>query len=66
MLVLTRKEKESIIIGDDIEVRILGFDKTNGHIRVGIKAPKHIRIFRKECLEKMDKEVSDDSEKGDL
>jgi carbon storage regulator len=46
MLILTRKEGESIIIGDGIEVKIT---RINGNeVRVGIAAPRHIPVYRKE------------------
>ncbi|AIQ49709.1 carbon storage regulator CsrA [Paenibacillus sp. FSL R7-0273] len=46
MLVLSRKKGESIIITDQIEVTILGVEGDT--VKVGIKAPSHIDIFRKE------------------
>ena len=46
MLVLTRKLKESIMIGDDIEVTVLAVE--GEQIKLGINAPKHIEIHRKE------------------
>ena len=46
MLVLTRKENESIIIGGDIEVRIARIQ--GNKVRVGIMAPKDVPIYRKE------------------
>ncbi|MDQ0192183.1 carbon storage regulator CsrA [Paenibacillus wynnii] len=46
MLVLTRKKGESIIIQDQIEVTILSVEGDT--IKVGISAPKHVDIFRKE------------------
>jgi carbon storage regulator len=46
MLVLTRKKKQSVILGDDIEIQIL---EVNGEqVRIGIKAPAALRILRKE------------------
>lgn len=51
MLVLTRKTGESIMIGDDIEITILS--SKNDQIKIGIKAPKHLDIFRKELLEQI-------------
>jgi carbon storage regulator len=46
MLVLTRKKGEAIMIGDDIELIVLG---TEGDaVRLGIRAPKQIDIYRKE------------------
>jgi carbon storage regulator len=46
MLVLTRKLKEAIQIGDDIEIKILSVD--GDQIKIGIDAPKNIEIHRKE------------------
>ncbi|WP_102273791.1 carbon storage regulator CsrA [Cytobacillus massiliigabonensis] len=46
MLVLTRKQKESIIIGDDIEIIVLSID--GEQIKLGINAPNSIEIHRKE------------------
>lgn len=46
MLVLTRKKGESIIIQDQIELTILSVEGDT--IKVGISAPKHVDIFRKE------------------
>jgi len=46
MLVLSRKKGESIIIQDQIELTILSVDGDT--IKVGISAPKHVDIFRKE------------------
>lgn len=48
MLVLTRKEGESLYIGEDIKVTIVSTDKEK--VRVGIEAPKFRRIFREELL----------------
>ena len=46
MLVLTRKAKQSIMIGDDIEVTILSSDRTK--VRVGIQAPANVPVHRTE------------------
>ena len=46
MLVLTRKINESIKIGDDIEITILSV--SGEQIKIGIDAPKHVEIHRKE------------------
>ncbi|MCF6093420.1 carbon storage regulator CsrA [Microaerobacter geothermalis] len=46
MLVLTRKSKESIMIGSDIEVTILSIE--GDQVKLGISAPKEIDIHRKE------------------
>ncbi|EPR26811.1 carbon storage regulator CsrA [Anoxybacillus geothermalis] len=46
MLVLTRKLKEAIQIGDDIEITVLAIQ--GDQVKLGINAPKHIDIHRKE------------------
>lgn len=46
MLVLTRKHNESIQIGDDIEIKVLGI--AGDQIKLGISAPKSVDIYRKE------------------
>jgi carbon storage regulator len=46
MLVLTRKKGEAIIIGDQIELVIL--DTTGDTVRIGIKAPSDVQVYRKE------------------
>ncbi|QNG60257.1 carbon storage regulator CsrA [Bacillus sp. PAMC26568] len=46
MLVLTRKVNEAIQIGDDIEIRVLSV--SGDQIKIGIVAPKHVEIHRKE------------------
>ncbi|MBB5356182.1 carbon storage regulator [Anoxybacillus mongoliensis] len=46
MLVLTRKLKEAIQIGDDIEVVVLAID--GDQVKLGIRAPKHVDVHRKE------------------
>lgn len=46
MLVLSRKNGESLMINGDIEVTIL--DVSNDVVKIGIKAPKEVGILRKE------------------
>lgn len=49
MLVLSRKKGESIIIGDEIELIVL--DTEGDTVSLGIQAPKHVDVFRKEIYE---------------
>ncbi|GFZ97644.1 carbon storage regulator [Paenibacillus marchantiophytorum] len=49
MLVLARKKGESIMIGDNIEIVILGSEGDT--IRVGISAPKQVEVYRKEIYQ---------------
>ncbi|MGV8145779.1 MAG: carbon storage regulator CsrA [Alkaliphilus sp.] len=58
MLVLTRKNDESIIIDGNIEIKVLGIE--DGKVRIGINAPKEIEIYRKEIyieIENQNKEA---------
>lgn len=54
MLVLTRKNGETIQIGDDIEITIVS--SKNDQVKIGIKAPKNVEIFRKEILDQIQTE----------
>lgn len=49
MLVLARKLDESIVLGDDITVKIISIEK--GVVKLGIDAPKNVSIVRSELLE---------------
>jgi carbon storage regulator len=54
MLVVTRKTGEKIVIGNEIEIQVLHIGRN--HIRVGIKAPEHISIYRDEIYQAMKNE----------
>jgi carbon storage regulator len=49
MLILSRKEGESIVIGDNITVKIVSAEK--GVVKIGIDAPKEVTILRSELVE---------------
>jgi carbon storage regulator len=51
MLVLTRRLGESITIGDDVKVIVVGID--GSQVKLGIEAPKSIEIYREELYEKV-------------
>jgi carbon storage regulator len=48
MLVLTRREGEAIKLGDDIEIEVL--EVRPGIVRLGIKAPRSVRVLRGELV----------------
>jgi carbon storage regulator len=54
MLILSRKIEESIIVGDTITIKILGIHE--GQVKIGIEAPKEIKVFRSEVYEQIQKE----------
>lgn len=54
MLVLSRRAGESILIGGEVEVVILGTD--GGQVRVGIRAPRTITVLRKELIQEEEDE----------
>jgi len=54
MLILTRKLKEAIMIGDDIEISIASIE--GDQVKLAISAPKHIEIHRKEIYLSIKKE----------
>ena len=59
MLVLTRKTNQSIMIGDDIEVSVLAI--MGEKIRIGIKAPRDVPVFRQEVYLEIQQEQGEGS-----
>ncbi|MGD9581386.1 MAG: carbon storage regulator CsrA [Vampirovibrionia bacterium] len=53
MLVLTRKTGQKLIIGDNIEIIVL--DTKGDSVKIGIKAPKNITVYREEIFEEIKK-----------
>jgi len=59
MLILSRKMEESILLGDDIRIKIISVDK--GVVKLGIDAPNNVSILREElkiAVEHSNKEAS--------
>jgi carbon storage regulator len=54
MLILSRKVGESLIIGDDVTVTVVALN--GNQIRLGISAPRHVRVLRQEILQAMQEE----------
>lgn len=48
MLVLSRKLNETIVIGGDIRIKVVGIN--GGQVRLGIEAPGDVRVMREELL----------------
>ena len=58
MLILTRKVNESLMVGDDVTLTVLGIK--GGQIRIGINAPRDIEVHRQEVYERIQCERSKD------
>jgi carbon storage regulator len=54
MLVLSRQRDQTIMIGDDIEITVV--DIRGDKVRLGINAPQHIAVHRKEVYEAIKRE----------
>ncbi|MDO4673985.1 carbon storage regulator [Campylobacter sp.] len=64
MLILSRKEGQSLQIGDHIEIKIVGTSK--GYAKVGIEAPKSLLILRKELITQIKDENLHSIVQGDV
>ena len=51
MLILTRRIGESIMIGESVEVKVLGL--RGGQVKLGIEAPKELQVHREEVYERI-------------
>ena len=54
MLVLSRKTGECILVGDLIEIFVLKIE--NGVTRIGVRAPKHLAVHRREVYDRINAE----------
>ena len=59
MLVLTRKVGEGIIIGDDVKIAII--ELKGGGVRIGIDAPREMKVHRQEVYDAIQKERGNNS-----
>jgi carbon storage regulator len=63
MLILTRRVGESVMIGDNITVTVLGVK--GNQVRVGVDAPKEVPVHREEIYERIKRELQGQGEQRD-
>ncbi|MCX4189422.1 carbon storage regulator CsrA [Methylophaga sp. OBS3] len=59
MLILTRRVGESLIIGDDVVVNVLGVK--GNQVRIGVDAPKDVTVHREEIYDRIQAEKDQSS-----
>ncbi|OGF98353.1 MAG: carbon storage regulator [Candidatus Glassbacteria bacterium GWA2_58_10] len=64
MLILTRKQGESVAIGDDIQVTVVEIQ--GKQVKLGVKAPREVAVHRQEIYEKIQQENIRASQVQDL
>ena len=58
MLILTRRVGESLMIGDNVNVTVLGI--RGNQVRIGVNAPKDVAVHREEIYERIQQEKTDE------
>ncbi len=62
MLILTRRINETLNIGDDVQVTVLGIK--GNQVRIGINAPRDVPVHREEIYQRIKREERVDAEGG--
>jgi carbon storage regulator len=57
MLILTRRIGETLMVGDEVTITVLGVK--GNQVRIGINAPKDLAVHREEIYEKIQREKDD-------
>ena len=59
MLILTRRVGETLMIGDEVSVTVLGVK--GNQVRIGVNAPKDVSVHREEIYDRIQKERDDET-----
>jgi len=63
MLILTRRVGETVMIGEDITVTVLGVK--GNQVRIGVNAPRNVAVHREEIFERIKREEAGDVPEGE-
>lgn len=58
MLILTRRVGETVVIGDDVTVTVLGVK--GNQVRLGVNAPREVAVHREEIFERIKRERAEE------
>ena len=59
MLILTRRVGETVMIGEEVTVTVLGVK--GNQVRIGVNAPKHVAVHREEIFDRIKREGDADT-----
>ena len=62
MLILARRVGESLMIGDDVTITVLGVK--GNQVRIGVNAPKEVAVHREEILNRIEEAAAAESEES--
>jgi carbon storage regulator len=61
MLILTRRPQETLVVGDNIKVQVLGVK--GGQVRLGVEAPREVPVYREEIWVRIQRDKSRSGER---